>query len=121
MLKRLYLTKQHNKDTWHYIGDPVHPTTTTDAGLIRVNPEDIKVDAFGAYIEVKCETNSCESTWSATASYLKPKSRRPIITLIILTITLAILLTAYATMAMVDMSASVGPNPCNICMEVCNQ
>jgi hypothetical protein len=48
--KRLYLTKPAGVGLWHYVGDPANPNTTLDAGLIRANYEEIRIDAFGAYV-----------------------------------------------------------------------
>ena len=48
--KKYYITKQETKDLWHYVGDPLHPNTTFDAGLVHVDREDIRVDMFGAYV-----------------------------------------------------------------------
>jgi hypothetical protein len=51
-MKRLYLTKQANNDLWHYIGEPLHPNTTLDTGLINVpDKSEIRIDGFGAYVE----------------------------------------------------------------------
>lgn len=48
--KKYYLTKQENDKLWNYIGDPLHPNTTFDVGLIEVDREEIRVDLFGAYV-----------------------------------------------------------------------
>ncbi len=48
--KKYYLTKQETDKLWNFVGDPIHPNTTMDAGLIEVNREEIRVDQFGAYI-----------------------------------------------------------------------
>ena len=48
--KKYYLTKQETDKLWNFVGDPIHPNTTMDAGLIQVNRDDIIVDKFGAYV-----------------------------------------------------------------------
>lgn len=49
--KKFYLTKQERSDMWNYIGDPLHPNTTLDAGLVTVSDvSEIRVDDFGAYV-----------------------------------------------------------------------
>lgn len=48
--KKFYITKQETEKLWNYIGDPLNPNTTLDAGLIEVNREEIRVDQFGAYV-----------------------------------------------------------------------
>lgn len=49
--KKLYLTKHETGKLWNYIGDPLNPRTTFDMGLIEViDPSEIKVDTYGAYI-----------------------------------------------------------------------
>lgn len=49
--KKLYLTKQENDKLWNYIGDPLNPNTTLDAGLVTVEDKsEIRVDDFGAYV-----------------------------------------------------------------------
>lgn len=52
-MKKLYLTKQQNmKGLWNYIGDPLHPNTTLDVGLVEVSDRsEIRVDEYGAYVE----------------------------------------------------------------------
>ena len=52
--KRLYLTKDEDPFI-NWIGDPEHPHTTRDMGIIKkwANfEESIRVDKFGAYVEV---------------------------------------------------------------------
>lgn len=49
--KKYYLTKQENPTTWNYVGDPLHPNTTMDTGLVTVTEKaEIRVDEFGAYV-----------------------------------------------------------------------
>ena len=48
--KRLYLTSQSASGLWHYIGDPMHPNTTLDTGLVAATPEEMCVDEFGVYV-----------------------------------------------------------------------
>lgn len=48
--KKYYLTKQETDKLWNYIGDPLNPNTTMDAGLVEVDMEEIRVDQFGAYV-----------------------------------------------------------------------
>lgn len=48
--KRYYITKQETDKLWNYVGDPLHPYTTLDVGLVEVDREDIRVDQFGAYV-----------------------------------------------------------------------
>jgi hypothetical protein len=48
--KKYYLTKQENSKLWNYVGDPLNPNRTLDAGLIEVDREEIRVDEFGAYV-----------------------------------------------------------------------
>ena len=50
-MKKLYLTKEASQGMWHYIGDPLNPTSTMDTGLVTVkDKKEIKVDDFGAYV-----------------------------------------------------------------------
>ncbi len=49
--KKYYLTKEEGVGKlWNYVGDPLNPNTTLDAGLIEVYREEIRVDQFGAYV-----------------------------------------------------------------------
>ena len=49
--KKLYLTSAAQGKYWNYIGDPLHPNTTLDAGLVKVeNRSEICVDDYGAYV-----------------------------------------------------------------------
>ena len=50
MGKKLYITKQANNNCWHYIGDPLNPTSTMDTGTVNITKEEIKVDDWGAYV-----------------------------------------------------------------------
>lgn len=50
MEKKYYITKQETDTLWSYIGDPLHPNTTLDIGLVEVQREEIRVDQFGAYV-----------------------------------------------------------------------
>lgn len=51
-MKKLYLTKQENGTQWNYIGDPLHPTSTLDVGIVTVlDKSEIRVDDYGAYVE----------------------------------------------------------------------
>lgn len=56
--KRFYLTKEEGNGLWNYVGDPLNPNTTLDAGLIKVDREEIKVDQFGAYVTRKPFVNA---------------------------------------------------------------
>lgn len=53
--KKFYLTKLAKPGFWHYVGDPLHPNTTMDTGIIAVYNEDIRVDEFGSYVEYKID------------------------------------------------------------------
>ena len=48
--KKYYLTTQINEKDWNYIGDPINPNTTMDAGIVKVDRTEISVDMFGAYV-----------------------------------------------------------------------
>lgn len=48
--KKFYLTKEFKQGLWNYVGDPLHPNTTMDAGLIHADREEIRVDQFGMYV-----------------------------------------------------------------------
>lgn len=48
--KRFYLTKQETDTLWSYVGDPLNPHTTLDAGLVTVDREEIRIDHLGAYV-----------------------------------------------------------------------
>lgn len=48
--KKYYLTSQETDKLWNYVGDPIHPNTTLDTGLVEVDKEEIRVDQFGAYV-----------------------------------------------------------------------
>lgn len=51
-MKKLYLTKQETGILWNYIGDPLHPNSTSDRGLIEVlSRKEIRFDEYGAYVE----------------------------------------------------------------------
>ena len=50
MEKKYYLTKQETDTMWSYVGNPLEPNTTLDAGLVEVDREEIRVDQFGAYV-----------------------------------------------------------------------
>jgi hypothetical protein len=48
--KKYYLTKQETGKLWSYVGEPMNPRMTLDAGLIEVDREEIRVDEFGAFV-----------------------------------------------------------------------
>ena len=49
--KRFYLTTQEMNGYWNYVGDPLHPYTTLDVGLIKVEDRsETRVDDYGAYV-----------------------------------------------------------------------
>jgi len=51
-MKQLYLTKQEDGITWYYVGDPIHPNTTFDVGMVEVpDRTEIRMDEFGIYVE----------------------------------------------------------------------
>lgn len=51
-VRRLYLTKEVSSGHWHYLTDPLNPYGVQEMGIVRVNRADIRVDEFGAYIEI---------------------------------------------------------------------
>lgn len=48
--KKLYLTKQETAKLWNYVGDPLHPNTTMDVGLVTVDLSEVRMDAYGLYV-----------------------------------------------------------------------
>lgn len=51
-MKKLYLTKKEIGKLWNYVGDPLHPNTTFDVGLVEVHDNsEVKFDDFGIYVE----------------------------------------------------------------------
>ena len=48
--KKYYITKQETDKLWNFVGDPINPFSTMDAGLIEATREEMRVDQFGLYI-----------------------------------------------------------------------
>lgn len=53
--KRFYITKlariDEDGELWHYVGDPLHPNTTFDVGIIKIVRSEIRLGNYGLYVE----------------------------------------------------------------------
>ena len=47
---KLYLTKQENQNTWHYLTKPRAPTSIQAMGVVEVDLDEIRVDEWGSYV-----------------------------------------------------------------------